>query len=232
MQDLFTPLTDNEIEQLEDFLLNRIDDDVDTTDKDEGIFEISSLDGFFTAIISGPTMISPSQWLPAIWGDFEPVWKDEKEMEQILSLMMRHMNGIASTLMEQPQDFEPIFLERMVDEKTFTIVDEWCEGYMRGVVLAAEQWHLNELKMKVLLGPMMAFNGEEAIRTHDSFNQQEIENIQKAITPNAREIHAYWLARREEVPDQLPHRHTEPRVGRNDPCPCGSGKKYKKCCLH
>ena len=23
-----------------------------------------------------------------------------------------------------------------------------------------------------------------------------------------------------------------PRVGRNDPCPCGSGKKYKKCCLH
>ncbi len=23
---------------------------------------------------------------------------------------------------------------------------------------------------------------------------------------------------------------TEPKVGRNDPCPCGSGKKYKKCC--
>ena len=24
--------------------------------------------------------------------------------------------------------------------------------------------------------------------------------------------------------------HTQPKVGRNDPCPCGSGKKYKKCC--
>lgn len=24
--------------------------------------------------------------------------------------------------------------------------------------------------------------------------------------------------------------HSEPRVGRNDPCPCGSGKKFKKCC--
>ena len=23
---------------------------------------------------------------------------------------------------------------------------------------------------------------------------------------------------------------TKPRIGRNDPCPCGSGKKYKKCC--
>jgi uncharacterized protein YecA (UPF0149 family) len=22
------------------------------------------------------------------------------------------------------------------------------------------------------------------------------------------------------------------KVGRNDPCPCGSGKKYKKCCLN
>ncbi len=28
-----------------------------------------------------------------------------------------------------------------------------------------------------------------------------------------------------------PITHTGPRVGRNDPCPCGSGKKYKKCCL-
>ena len=25
-------------------------------------------------------------------------------------------------------------------------------------------------------------------------------------------------------------RRDEPKVGRNDPCPCGSGKKYKKCC--
>ena len=28
---------------------------------------------------------------------------------------------------------------------------------------------------------------------------------------------------------QLPVKRTEPKVGRNDPCPCGSGKKYKKC---
>jgi hypothetical protein len=25
---------------------------------------------------------------------------------------------------------------------------------------------------------------------------------------------------------------TEPKIGRNDPCPCASGKKYKKCCLN
>jgi len=28
-----------------------------------------------------------------------------------------------------------------------------------------------------------------------------------------------------------PVHRSQPKVGRNDPCPCGSGKKYKKCCL-
>jgi hypothetical protein len=32
--------------------------------------------------------------------------------------------------------------------------------------------------------------------------------------------------------DWPPLARTTPKVGRNDPCPCGSGKKYKKCCLH
>lgn len=27
-----------------------------------------------------------------------------------------------------------------------------------------------------------------------------------------------------------PYQRTEPKIGRNDPCTCGSGKKYKKCC--
>jgi hypothetical protein len=30
--------------------------------------------------------------------------------------------------------------------------------------------------------------------------------------------------------DSTPIRRDQPKVGRNDPCPCGSGKKYKKCC--
>jgi hypothetical protein len=31
--------------------------------------------------------------------------------------------------------------------------------------------------------------------------------------------------------EPLPFAHTTPKVGRNAPCPCGSGRKYKKCCL-
>lgn len=33
------------------------------------------------------------------------------------------------------------------------------------------------------------------------------------------------------VENMLPSVKNEPKIGRNDPCPCGSGKKYKKCCI-
>ena len=35
----------------------------------------------------------------------------------------------------------------------------------------------------------------------------------------------------DDYTDSQPVRQ-EPKIGRNDPCPCGSGKKFKKCCLH
>jgi SEC-C motif-containing protein len=39
-----------------------------------------------------------------------------------------------------------------------------------------------------------------------------------------------WFFVDGEVPKRLPTRRQEPKIGRNEPCPCGSGKKYKKCC--
>ena len=234
MSDIFTPLSDSELEQLEQFLLNRYDDDKDYLDQDEGVIEISELDGFFTAIVSGPTTIPPSTWLPALWGDVEPEWQSEKEFEAILTLLMRHMNSIASHLINEPETFEPLFLQREIEGEIYTIVDEWCEGYMRGVMLSAEDWMLDSMEMGILLAPIKAFQGEQATKTHEDFDLKEIVNLQNAITPNIREIHAYWLARREAASATAsgPVRRDQPRIGRNDPCPCGSGKKYKKCCLH
>lgn len=40
-----------------------------------------------------------------------------------------------------------------------------------------------------------------------------------------------WLYNREMRLGPAPVRSAGPKVGRNDPCPCGSGKKYKHCCL-
>jgi len=39
-----------------------------------------------------------------------------------------------------------------------------------------------------------------------------------------------WYYVEGEIQRPAPFRREEPKVGRNDPCPCGSGKKFKKCC--
>ncbi|HNQ65140.1 MAG TPA: preprotein translocase subunit SecA [Smithella sp.] len=40
----------------------------------------------------------------------------------------------------------------------------------------------------------------------------------------------YVMSRGEDTPEKKTVKHEGPKTGRNDPCPCGSGKKYKKCC--
>jgi uncharacterized protein len=231
MKNIESQLNHEELERLDLFLLERIDQDVYSEGMDEGVFNISELDGLFTAIVSGPTLIAPSQWLPIVWGDFEPEWTNEKESEEIFSLMFRHINDIAAILSEEPHNFEPLFMERSVEGKTYTIVDEWCEGYIRGVSLATIQWESGGGKMTDLLLPILTFASEQGWDALDKLSRNEIEKIQKAIAPSAREIHAWWLTLRTD--DQSsPAQRTSPRVGRNAPCPCGSGKKYKKCCLH
>ena len=42
----------------------------------------------------------------------------------------------------------------------------------------------------------------------------------------------HFREKRQALANSLPHEplRTARKVGRNDPCPCGSGKKYKRCC--
>ena len=41
-----------------------------------------------------------------------------------------------------------------------------------------------------------------------------------------------WRLYREMMEDRGPLRRKKEKTGRNEPCPCGSGKKYKNCCLN
>ncbi len=222
----------NTIDFLDNFLLYRIKEELDNNEHDEGILCISELDGFFTAIASGPELIPPSQWLPAVWGEFEPEWESEQEFQNVIGLMIAIMNDISTNLMESPEKFEANFEYREFKDKTVTIVDEWCEGYWRGISLALNSWNIDSADMALLLTPILAFSSQSNWKGHE-FSEQELENLQRNIEPNARKIHAYWLNQR--IPPTLSHKSHQrntPKTGRNDPCPCGSGKKYKKCCLH
>ena len=59
---------------------------------------------------------------------------------------------------------------------------------------------------------------------------QEIEQKRVALGRKQRVIESHPGADGEaEAPKQETVTRGQPKVGRNDPCPCGSGKKYKKC---
>jgi uncharacterized protein YecA (UPF0149 family) len=101
-----------------------------------------------------------------------------------------------------------------------------------GVDLSPDQWTADGEEMTALLAPIRAFTATTQWAGHE-LADAEAESMRRAIAANVRSIHAYWLAKRKEYLPTNPHvkRH-KAKVGRNDPCPCGRGKKYKKCCLH
>ena len=229
MHTLDTPLSDDEQAALADLLLARFGDDDDghSEDRDEGILALDELDGFFTAIVSGPEPVLLSEWLPAVWGDFPPDWPTIADAQHAMNLLARLQNMIANELMVAPDEFEPLFSEQEVDGQTIVIVDEWCEGYLRGVRLAGDAWELEHPTVTALLQPLRAFCEESEWYGHEA-SDTEADALRHCIVPNVRALHAYWLNQSAPRP---PLRREGPRTGRNDPCPCGSGRKYKQCCL-
>ena len=98
MTDPFAPLSEEEFEELDHFLLY----DVDT---EEGM-TINTVDGFMHAIAVGPTTVHPKQWLPKIWGTKEmmPAMGSIEELNHMLGLVMRHFNSIIAGLEDDPRE--------------------------------------------------------------------------------------------------------------------------------
>src|SRR5262249_22191446 len=107
MNDVTRPLTDDELDRLDRFLLDRVPEDADTEGKDESVLGISEPDGFLAAILSGPVALDPDRWLPVMYGDFAPVGSALEEFDEVLSLILRHLYDLADLLAEYPDEFEP-----------------------------------------------------------------------------------------------------------------------------
>lgn len=197
MTELLNPLAEQELAELDRFLLGRVEDEeeLEEHDHDCGITSVFELDGLFAALVSGPVVVQPEQWMQQVWGEHEPEWESETQFDHVVALMMRHMNTMAATLAEAPAEFEPLFQQDEEDGESFVIVDDWCEGYMKGVALATAQWRGGGTTMEKLLNPIRAFSSVTNWRGHD-LPEQEIDKISDAITPNVRAIHAFWLENR------------------------------------
>jgi uncharacterized protein len=229
------PLTDEEIEELDQFLLD--------ADGIEESMNISMLDGFLTAIVSGPKTIMPSEWIRWVWdierGEDKPAFKDKAQAQHIIGLLMRHMNDIARTLHQDPDLYEPLLMENPNKGDPIPILDEWCMGYMKGVQLDPEGWLLATAGKPNWLSTIGLYGTAEGWEVLEKRNLSldEHRELAAGLADTARKVHALYLEQRRkkiaggQLPSLIrrePIRNTD-RVGRNEPCPCGSGKKYKLC---
>lgn len=189
------PLNDDELDDLQDILIERIDEDLDTTGTDEGLCLLDELDGFFTALGSGPVAVFPSVWLPAVWGDYPPKWKSPEESDYAMNLLRRHQNEISANLQQDVESFEPYYSFYEVDGKQYEIVDDWCEGYLRGVRLLGDTWELGHPEVTRLLVPLRAFCEETDWEGHEMDDEESL-TTRNAILLNVRELFRYWQARR------------------------------------
>lgn len=228
-------LTDQEINELDQFLLDA-----------EGIEEsmdIATLDGFMTAIVCGPKTIMPSEWMRWVWdmerGEDAPEFKDQAQAQRVLGLIMRHMNDIAETLHQAPEQYEPLLMENPNGGDSIPILDEWCSGFMKGVKLDPEGWLPVIVGKPGWMSTIMLYGTEEgwdALKQTD-LSLDEHRALADGLADTVRQIYSLWLEQRRQqmVKGALPNViRREPvrnpnKVGRNEPCPCGSGKKFKQC---
>jgi uncharacterized protein len=67
-------------------------------DEGDGMM-LSEFDGLCTALVIGPDLVLPSEWLPVVWGgDGPPEFQSPKEFQRVLDLLMQHYNDVASLL--------------------------------------------------------------------------------------------------------------------------------------
>jgi uncharacterized protein len=232
---MMTPLTEEEMDELDQFLMSD-----STSDK---TMMLDCLDGYLTAIIVGPTTIMMSEWLPGVWGptaDDAPAFDTLQQAQRVMELIMRQMNGIVWSLQHNPDMFEPLFnIMTYPDDNPREYIDGemWAHGFMQGVALRRQDWQalFDHAQGREWLRPLQLLGAEEVTPDEEELIRwpDQREELAKQIPASVAAIYRYWIPYRKAVHERAlatSIQRAEPKIGRNDPCPCGSGKKFKKCC--
>jgi uncharacterized protein len=226
--------------------LEELDAGLDTSELDElfdrleaatngKAMDLVLLEGFFAALVVGPRPVSPSKWLPWVWdfeeGTAEPHFADMAEGRRVLDLLMRFYNSVADELFDDAiDDFQPIFPPRNQDG-----VMAWCAGFLVAFVFDNEEWKKLAQAEPTWFLPFH-LQGEKSLKG-EALSEKELELFAAALPHSLRHIRDHFRERALPPaggsfmrPDFPQPRRTGTKIGRNDLCPCGSGKKYKKCC--
>lgn len=200
----------------EEGLKSAIDRAFDTLDLDE-FWAV----GFFVAIHTGPDVIAPSTWFGLLAEDVKSA-DATLENESFLGMLAVY-EGIGLQLREDPENLPPKG-EVANDEA----IRDFCSGYFHGAKLHEHWKDHDEAVLPLFTFAVLADevdddlleSGDAPVENPAEWRASEIARLGERV----RWLRDFWR-------DKKTARVTSTKVGRNDPCPCGSGKKYKKCCI-
>jgi uncharacterized protein len=220
-------LTSREYEELEDFLLHE--------SELNHPMNLDALDGFMTALIIGPETISPNDWLPHVWGSAgssaSPVFQSDNQEERIIGLIMRMMNALVHQLTDNSEDYVPLpnltTFDNDADQRKAARF--WCLGFIEGMNVSPASWSalLKDEKGSRTVFAISAASG--VLREKLGLDEEKEYELWKLIPEAVLEIRDFWMPWRKRAVEDISQPKAE-GPGRNDRCPCGSGKKYKQCC--
>ena len=231
--------------QLADEQLDRLETLLDDPALAEAM-RLDEIQGYLCAALSGPQAIPEDDQLIDMLGSQDALDSDAgREVAGLLRVFAVALEA------ELAAGEPPVLLLYPKDEDEDSPSDyvPWCQAYLAGVDAAEEDWFEalgeeeaeddEEIRDEITylderLFPLMVLTGEaeSAAREHgeewpegeelEKINNDCEDDLPQAVT----DIYRFWLAKR----GTQTVRRDEPKVGRNDPCPCGSGKKFKQCC--
>lgn len=225
----FSPLSDDELQELDNFLLFDVDCDESMT--------MDTLDGYLHAIVIGPITLTPRQWMPGIWGQGDsmmPAVESLEKLNRILELVMRLFNSIIAGLEEQPREIYLRWGTRAYRGREYDDAEGWAYGFCAGVKLCQHAWApLMETPQGQawyrpigLLGEYDFLPEQDALTRTPAMRSELALQIPEAVVA----MYEHWLPYRRAIYEREVAKTLQVKVGRNEPCPCGSGKKFKKCC--
>ena len=198
---------------------------------------VSELDGFVTGILACPEMIPPSAWLSHVWGvTGHAEFPDLKAAEETIGAVMAHYNDVAARITASLR-VEPIYEVDINSDET--LWEPWVDGFTRAMALRPDAWDaLLDRADDETRSAMIFIMALQDIYTGDSkFTEKEIDQIDlEAPDLITNCVAAILRQSRPELsrpmPANLPGQPFKAgqKPGRNDVCPCGSGRKYKPCC--
>ncbi|HVF94818.1 MAG TPA: UPF0149 family protein [Sphingomonas sp.] len=195
---------------------------------------LTELDGFLTGVLVCPDTILAGEWLNSIWGSdesgIEP-FDDPLDVQWFSDAVMARYNEIARDLGRgKPQ---PIF---DIDERNGDVLWElWIDGFAEAMELRPDSWATiadgddpDAAEALANLTMLIAIAHNES--PLDSMEINAVQDQAPAdLVDGIRRLHAARL-RRTETSSIVPAPALLSKVGRNEPCRCGSGKKSKRCC--